>query len=281
MKVKSYQSKFIQELGSIYDTQESSTIFFMLLQKLKDLIRVDLALNPDIELLSEEVKQFNTHLKRLLEHEPIQYIIGKTHFYGLEFEVNSSVLIPRTETEDLINWIVEDYKYNSEIELLDIGTGSGCIAVSLAKHLEEASVSAIDVSDKALAVAKRNALLNEVDISFIQKDILNTDELEVEFDVIVSNPPYVRNLEKAEMRGNVLEHEPHLALFVEDTDPLIFYDKIARLGLQSLKEGGKLYFEINQYLPEEMKKLLVDLGYKDVTLKKDIYDNYRMISGTK
>ncbi|MCB9426204.1 MAG: peptide chain release factor N(5)-glutamine methyltransferase [Flavobacteriales bacterium] len=280
MKVKSYQSKFIQELGSIYDTQESNTIFFMLLQKLKGLARVDLALNPDIELVTEEVEQFNAYLKRLLEHEPIQYIIGKTHFYGLEFEVNSSVLIPRTETEDLINWIVEDYKYNSKIELLDIGTGSGCIAISLAKHLE-ASVSAIDVSDGALAVAKKNASNCNVNIDFIQKDILTTNTLEGKFDVIVSNPPYVRNLEKTEMRGNVLEHEPHLALFVEDTNPLIFYDKIARLALQSLKEGGKLYFEINQYLPEEMKKLLVDLGYKDVTLKKDIYDNYRMISGTK
>lgn len=280
MKVKSYQSKFIQELGSIYDTQESNTIFFMLLQKHKDVARVDLALNPDIEFAVQEVEEFDTHLSRLLRYEPIQYIIGKTHFYGLEFEVNSSVLIPRTETEDLINWIVEDYKYNSKIELLDIGTGSGCIAISLAKHLE-ASVSAIDVSGEALAVAKRNALENEVTIHFIQKNILTTDTLEGKFDVIVSNPPYVRNLEKAEMRGNVLEHEPHLALFVEDTNPLIFYDKIARLALQSLKNGGKLYFEINQYLPEEMKSLLVDLGYEDVTLKKDIYNNYRMISGTK
>lgn len=282
MKIKTYQSQFLAQLQNIYDVQESSTMFFILLEEIKNISRVDLALDQELVLTSDEEALFDSYLSRLLQHEPIQYITGRASLFGLDFEVNSKVLIPRTETEDLINWIIEDYKTNAdEIKLLDIGTGSGCIAISLAKHLTQAKVTALDVSPDAIKVALANAVKNLVVIDFIEKDILKTEYLDEQYDVIVSNPPYVRNLEKQEIRDNVLEHEPHLALFVTDDNPLIFYDKIARLAFYNLKEGGRLYFEINQYLPKQMEQLLVSLGYKNVQLKKDIYGNYRMISGEK
>lgn len=281
MKIKAYQTHFLEQLQSLYDAQESSTIFFILLDEIKSISRIDLALDQDLALTYKEEEVFNSYLIRLLNHEPVQYITGEASLYGLDFKVNSNVLIPRTETEDLINWIVEDYQSNQEIKLLDIGTGSGCIAISIAKNLKQTKVTALDVSPDAIKVALGNAVKNNVAIDFIEKDILKTDKLDATYDVIVSNPPYVRNLEKAEMRGNVLAHEPHLALFVEDTAPLIFYDKIARLAFDNLSEGGKLYFEINQYLPKEMEALLESVGFRSVTLKKDIYNNYRMIAGIK
>ena len=167
------------------------------------------------------------------------------------------------------------------MKIVDIGTGSGCIAISLAKNLKNAQVSAIDVSEKALAIANKNAEINEVEVNFILKNILQTEDLENQFDVIVSNPPYVRNLEKAEIKPNVLEFEPHLALFVDDNDALLFYRKIAQLAQKNLSENGKLFFEINQYLGKETVDLLENLGFKNIELKKDIYGNDRMIKCKK
>jgi release factor glutamine methyltransferase len=198
----------------------------------------------------------------------------------LDFEVNENVLIPRPETEELVDWILSNNRIietSNPLKILDIGTGSGCIAISLAKNLPNAQVYAIDVSEQALATAEKNAKRNNVNVIFIQKDILATEDLGQQFDIIVSNPPYVRNLEKEEIKKNVLNNEPHLALFVQDNDALIFYTKIANLAQKNLSDNGQLYFEINQYLGKEMIALLQNLNFKNIELRKDIYGNDRMI----
>jgi len=243
-----------------------------------------LALNLTFVFSNSAIEKWNSVLEKLEKEIPIQYILGNAHFYGLEFEVNENTLIPRPETEELVEWII---KNNSKIEgfkdlkILDIGTGSGCIAISLAKNLPHAKVFAIDVSEKALETAKKNALTNETEVTFLLKNILETDDLEQQFDIIVSNPPYVRNLEKEEIKKNVLEYEPHLALFVEDNDALIFYRKISELAQKNLTENGQLYFEINQYLGTEMIDLLEAKNFATIELRKDIYENDRMIFGRK
>jgi release factor glutamine methyltransferase len=227
--------------------------------------------------------RWETVLSELKKEKPIQYILGETEFYGLRFRVNENTLIPRPETEELVELIISDNqitKNTNSLTILDIGTGSGCIAISLAKNLSNAKVSAIDVSEKALEMAKKNAEINEVNVNFILADVLKISTLQEKYDVIVSNPPYVRNLEKHEIKPNVLEFEPHLALFVEDDDALIFYRKIAELALKNVSENGKLYFEINQYLGKETVELLENLGFKNVKLIKDIYENDRMIFAT-
>jgi release factor glutamine methyltransferase len=277
MKLKQYRTYFIEKLIPLYDSMEAESFFGIALEELKGWKRVDLALNPEATLSSEEIMQWNAVLSQLEERRPIQYIFGKAHFYGLDFEVNSDTLIPRPETEELVAWIVSENENKGSIKILDIGTGSGCIAVSLAKNITGASVAAIDISTGALAVAKRNAARNDANVTFMQQDILAAETLQGNFDVIVSNPPYVRHLEKSEIRENVLDYEPHLALFVEDNDALLFYRTIASLAKSSLLPGGKLYFEINQYLGAEMTDMLSDMGFKDIVLRKDIYGNDRMM----
>ena len=283
MTIKQYRAQFIQELTSIYDAGEAESFFYLILEAKHQLKRVDLALQPDLAFSESELKTWSSILEQLKKEIPIQYILGTTHFYGLEFEVNSNVLIPRPETEELVDWIVQKSKIKnqeSKIKILDIGTGSGCIAISLAKNLPNAEVFALDVSDKALATAKSNAEFNQVEIQFIHQSILETEDLGQQFDLIVSNPPYVRHLEKQEIKKNVLDNEPHLALFVEDNDALIFYRKIAQLAKKNLCPNGQLYFEINQYLGQETLDLLQEMGFKDTTLRKDIYGNDRMIQCT-
>lgn len=280
MKLKEYRTYFIEKLVPIYDVMEAESFFAITLEELKGWRRTDLALNPDAELKNEDIKKWDDVLVQLEVQKPIQYIFGKAHFYGLEFEVNSNTLIPRPETEELVEWIISENKFKGKISILDIGTGSGCIAISLSKNLTDADVSAIDVSDDALAVAKRNGQRNDVEVNFMYKDILTADALPQTYDVIVSNPPYVRHLEKAEIKENVLQYEPHLALFVEDNDPLLFYRKIALLAKGSLTSGGKLYFEINQYLGNETVDMLEEFGFINIELKKDIYGNDRMVGAT-
>jgi release factor glutamine methyltransferase len=283
MTIKHYRAQFIQELTYIYDIGEAESFFYLILEAKHQLKRVDLALQPDLAFSELELKTWTSILDQLKKEIPIQYILGTTHFYGLEFEVNSNVLIPRPETEELVDWIVQKSKIKnqeSKIIILDIGTGSGCIAISLAKNLPNAEVFALDVSDKALATAKSNAEFNQVEIQFIHQSILETEDLGQQFDLIVSNPPYVRHLEKQEIKKNVLDNEPHLALFVEDNDALIFYRKIAQLAKKNLCPNGQLYFEINQYLGQETLDLLQEIGFKDITLRKDIYGNDRMIQCT-
>ncbi len=281
MKIKEYKTKFIAELLPFYDEMEAESFFYLILENQRQLRRIDLALNIDLVFSKDELLIWNSILEKLQLEIPIQYILGTTHFYGLEFNVNENVLIPRPETEELVEWIISSTTKSPKfknLKILDIGTGSGCIAISLAKNIPNAEISAIDISDKALATAKENADLNKVNITFIQRNILETTDLEQQFDIIVSNPPYVRNLEKAEIKNNVLENEPHIALFVEDNDALIFYRKIAELVTKNLPIEGKLFFEINQYLGKETVELLEKMHFKNIELRKDIYGNDRMIA---
>lgn len=279
MNIKEYRTQFIQELTLIYDAGEAESFFYLILEEKKQLKRIDLALHPDLFFSEEEIGVWNAILEQLQQEIPIQYLLGKTSFYGLDFEVNAAVLIPRPETEELVEWILESQKSKVEsqkVKILDIGTGSGCIAISLAKNLPDATVFALDVSEEALATAKKNAANNSVNVTFIHQNILETEDLLQQFDIIVSNPPYVRNLEKEEIKKNVLENEPHLALFVADNDALVFYKKIAQLAQKNLLPNGQLYFEINQYLGKEMVNLLEKMNFKTVDLRKDIYGNDRM-----
>ncbi len=290
MVIKELKTHFFDSLKNIQDEQEIESFFFILTEYLHDLKRVDLALNPNFEISEEEVEKWNVILTELQQEKPIQHITGEAWFYGLKFEVNENTLIPRPETEELVEWIIESIKsevQSRKLEILDIGTGTGCIPISVKTNLPQANVSAIDISEKALEVAKRNAASNKVEINFIQTNILEVEDLSqlptlnsqlpTSFDIIVSNPPYVRNLEKQEIKKNVLDYEPHLALFVEDTDALLFYRKIAQLALKNLSPNGLLFFEINQYLGKETVELLDNLGFKNIELKKDIYGNDRMI----
>jgi len=281
MLLKQYKVHFFDALKNIQDEQEIESFFFILIEYLHNLKRVDVALNPNFELSDEEVEKWNTILVELQQEKPIQYITGEAWFYGLRFEVNENTLIPRPETEELVEFILKETSNfqlpASSLNILDIGTGTGCIPISLKVNLPQANVSAIDISEKALEVAKRNAASNKAEINFIQANILEVLDLNQNFDIIVSNPPYVRNLEKQEIKKNVLDYEPHLALFVEDTDALLFYRKIAQLALKNLSPNGLLFFEINQYLGIETVELLENLGFKNIELKKDIYGNDRMI----
>jgi release factor glutamine methyltransferase len=290
MLLKQYKTHFFNTLKDIQEEQEIESFFFILSEYLHNLKRVDVALNPNFELLDADVKKWDSILVQLQQEKPIQYITGKTWFYGLQFEVNENTLIPRPETEELVKWILDSQKLkdkSQKVEVLDIGTGSGCIPIALKANLPRANVSAIDVSQQALVVAKRNADLNKVTINFIPANILEVEDLSQltssfihhpsSYNIIVSNPPYVRNLEKREIKKNVLDYEPHLALFVADKEPLLFYRKIAQLALKSLAPNGLLFFEINQYLGKETIELLENLGFKNIELKKDIYGNDRMI----
>ena len=289
MLLKQYKSHFFDALKNSQDEQEIESFFFILTEYLHNLKRIDVALNPNFELSDEEVEKWNAILAQLQQDKPIQYITGEAWFYGLKFEVNENTLIPRPETGELVEWIIESWKLEAgsrksenqkRINILDIGTGTGCIPIALKANLPQANVSAIDVSENALEVAKRNAELNKVEINFIQANILEVEDLSQlpsSYNIIVSNPPYVRNLEKQEIKKNVLDYEPHLALFVEDTDALLFYRKIAQLAIKNLSPNGLLFFEINQYLGKETFELLENLGFKNIELKKDIYGNDRMV----
>lgn len=280
MKLRDYKADFIEKLTPIYDNKEAEQFFYITLEELKGWKRINLALQPDAELIPDEIKKWD-EVKMQLEHQkPIQYIFGKAHFYGLDFKVNEHTLIPRPETEELAEWIINENKNKGKLKILDIGTGSGCIAITLAKNLPDAQVCAIDVSKEALATARENAIINNTEVIFIEQDILGTASLTEMFDIIVSNPPYVRELEKQEIKSNVLDYEPHLALFVADNDALLFYRKIAQLAKRSLTKQGILYFEINQYLGNEMTYMLKQMQFKNIDLRKDIYSNYRMLRAT-
>lgn len=284
MTIKQYRDNFIQELTPIHGADEAESFFYLILEDKNKLRRIDLALQPELAFSKVEIEDYNSLLEQLKLEVPVQHLLGSAHFYGMEFVVNENVLIPRSETEELVEWIVADCKNNTStqpIKILDIGTGSGCIAISLAKNIKNAQVFAIDVSEKALATAKINAEKNDVNVTFLLADILKTTDLNEEFDIIVSNPPYIRNLEKEEIKKNVLAYEPHLALFVADDNALVFYRKIAALAQKHLAEAGYLYYEINQYLGKETVALLENFDFKNTQLRKDIYGNDRMTKSQK
>ncbi|NLC49091.1 MAG: peptide chain release factor N(5)-glutamine methyltransferase [Bacteroidales bacterium] len=232
------------------------------------------------ELSDNEKQNIISIVKRLQKGEPIQYILGVTEFYGLDLKVTSSVLIPRPETEELVEWILLETKQLNP-HILDIGTGSGCIAITLSKKMKYATVDAWDVSAEALEVAKENAKANNVSIKFSKVDVLAKQDLDKRFDIIVSNPPYIIESEKKVMSKNVLDFEPHQALFVSNNDALIFYDRIADIAVKLLNKNGMLYFEINQAYGQQIVQLLQQKNFINIELKKDISGNYRMIRAMK
>jgi len=285
MTLKEFRLFFTNALKEKYPKTEIAAFFFLLLENKLNLQRIDTVLKPDFIIDDTILSELKSTLKRLQKEEPIQYILGETEFYGLPFIVNKNTLIPRPETEELVEWILLEIAklqgcITPTLSVLDIGTGTGCIPICLAKNLTGVKITAIDISSEALKVAKQNATLNNVEITFLEMDILKTHQLEKQYDIIVSNPPYVRELEKAEIKNNVLQNEPHLALFVEDHTPLIFYAKIADLAKQYLTKKGILFFEINQYLGKETIEMLEQKGFKNIELKKDVFGNDRMIQAS-
>lgn len=276
---KQIKAHFHAQLSGLYDSKEIDSFFYLTLEKLHRLKRIDLALHPEKEIPSEEVSHWENVLKALQQEQPIQYILGETFFYDLRLYVNEFTLIPRPETEELVAWILEEIKQKNiqNPTILDIGTGTGCIPIALKKNLSSSSIYAIDISEEALLIAQKNAHNNKTEVHFWKKNILETENLQKQFDIIVSNPPYVRQVEKQEMKTNVLVYEPHLALFVSDENPLVFYKKIAQLALHHLAPNGLLFFEINQYLGNETVQFLAKLGFKHIELRKDMYGNDRMI----
>lgn len=272
-------AQFKQGLSGIYDAQEISSISMMALTEVLNTSNGMIKAVGDRHITFAQQNELNNILDQLKTGKPLQYALGYTEFYGLKFLVNPSTLIPRPETEELVQWILNSVS-NKTLNILDIGTGTGCIAISLKKNLAGAQVSAMDVSVDALNTAKENATLNEVKINFIEADILNYQS-DNHYSVIVSNPPYVTLEDKKLMRRNVTDFEPHTALFVPEDDPLIFYKAIAEFASHNLEDGGLLFFEINESLGKETAQLLMDKGFKDVEIKKDLSDRDRMVKAIK
>ena len=282
MKLSQLKINFTTVLQGVYDKEEVHCFFYILCDFFLQYSRFEVSMSQDTVVSETNIARFEKVLLRLKTQEPIQYILGTTEFYGLTFKVNEHTLIPRPETEELVDWVLSNlHDQDSMLDILDIGTGSGCIAISLAKNIPTARVSGLDISEKALEVAQENAVKNQVLVSFCKKDILETTALKNKYDVMVSNPPYVRQLEKKAMNANVLDYEPGLALFVPNEDPLLFYRKIAQLAMVSLQTRGWLYFEINEYLSKEMDVLLKDIGFANIEIKKDFREVPRMIKCQK
>ncbi len=268
-------SDFKRLLSGVYDEREARNLYYEVLQSLLSCDMKTLLLRGDAMMTAERRAAFGAVAARLRSGEPLQHIMGESLFCGLRFEVNGDVLIPRPETEELVDWM-------SDVAgpvggLLDIGTGSGCIAITMKRRLPRMAVSAMDISPEALAVARRNAQRLEAEVCFIQDDILHPRADYPQYDAIVSNPPYIKECEKENMRENVLAHEPHSALFVPDANPLLFYDGIARFGWSHLAAGGWLFFEINEALGAETVSLLEGRGYREVLLRQDVNGKDRMI----
>ena len=264
-----------------YPDSEALALAKMLLVEAFGFSTLELYGGKDKEISGKRLDVLNEMIARLKKNEPIQYVIGMEVFCGWTFEVNENVLIPRPETQELVRWIEADWKSDAPCRILDVGTGSGCIAISLSKLLEGAEVEAWDISEGALRVARRNADRNEAQVFFRRVDVLKACTEDCRYDVIVSNPPYITESEKQDMDANVLDWEPHTALFVPDADPLLFYRRIAELGVSMLNEGGALYFEINRAYGEETVRMLEGLGYKQIELRKDNWGNDRMIKANR
>jgi release factor glutamine methyltransferase len=270
-----------KQLQGLYSENEIRSFYFLIYEKITGLTRTELIINKNTIFSIEQRKKADSFIEKLKKHEPIQYILGETVFYDLPFLANPSVLIPRPETEELVEWIVNEHISKNGLKILDIGTGSGCIAISLKFTLKSANVWAFDISESALETAGENAILNNVEVTFQQIDILKTDYSNLKWDIIVSNPPYISDNEKPEIQPNVLNYEPHLALFVNENDPMIFYKRIADYAQKYLNSGGKLFFEIHRDAGEKCIDILEKSGFKNVELRKDLFGNNRMIKGEK
>ncbi|HJV76774.1 MAG TPA: peptide chain release factor N(5)-glutamine methyltransferase [Paludibacter sp.] len=265
------------ELQGLYPDTEIRSFTNLIIEKLTGFSRTEIIVNKNTLFSDDQRHTIENFIENLKKFVPIQYILGETEFFGLPFYVNESVLIPRPETEELVDWIRNENDRSANLHMLDIGTGSGCIPISLKHEFPNATVDGFDISEQALETAKSNATLNKLKVTFSKVDILNAPDFDKRWDIIISNPPYVTELEKDEMQPNVLDHEPHLALFVPDNDPLLFYRHIARFALKHLQANGKLYFEINRGFGQACVELLTGLGFRDVELRKDISGNDRMI----
>lgn len=270
------------KLETIYDQDECDNLFYLTCYHIKQWGRSRVLFEKDNILAEEDEKAFSEILKPLLTHKPIQYIFGETEFYQLKFKVDEDVLIPRPETEELVDWIVKDYMGKRNIKFLDIGTGSGCIAISLAKNMIHAQAYAMDISNQALTVAEINAQELNVELHLLKADILEMTGVVVDehFNLIVSNPPYILKEESAEMRQNVLAFEPHQALFVTNQDPLQFYKAIADFTILNLQKEGQLYFETHELYHEQVKQMLQEKGFVNVTAKKDLQNKPRFLRAT-
>jgi len=272
---------FISELKNIYPDTEIKAFLNILFEHYAGMNKTQTFLHPDKELDEASVKKFTQALEKLKKEIPLQYITGVSDFYGLQFKVSPDVLIPRPETEELVDLIIQNHRQDKQLNILDIGTGSGCIPIALKKNLASAKISAMDISKAALQIAGENAQKNQCTIHFFKDDILHP-QLDYEyFDIIVSNPPYVRELEKKMMQKNVLENEPHQALFVPDNDALIFYRAIIDFAGKYLKKTGFLYLEINEFLSTELSNLLYSNSFINIKTHKDLQGKYRMISAVK
>ncbi len=275
---------FREELNGIYEVGELETMMAYCFEDFVNIKRAELSIRLNDTVSESDLLKFNFAVKDLKKFKPIQYILGNTYFYGIKLKVNAAVLIPRPETEELVDWILHDLKESptsASMRLLDLGTGSGCIPIVLKKNMPSLDVSAMDVSDLALNLAHENARMNGAEIHFWQDDILNPHPplWSSRYDVMVSNPPYVCMSEKNEMLANVLDYEPHLALFVPDNDPLLYYKAIADLALRNLNKGGKVYFELNQNYGLETKSMMEEKGFKNVIIKKDLNNKNRILRG--
>ena len=282
-KIKDIREYYLGRLIEIYPRHEASSMFDLLLESLTGISRTQRATDPGLRASESEILKIHFAVKDLLNHRPLQYILGDVLFWGLKLSVDERVLIPRPETEELVEWIIASAKGNPPASILDIGTGSGCIALALKKNFPEATVTAVDASEGAIEVAQKNADRNGLDVEIYQANLLN-EKMHIggrDFAIIVSNPPYVRNSEKNAMRKNVLDYEPEMALFVDDRDPLIFYRLIGEFALQRLSEGGRLFLEINENLGPETAGLLSRQGFADVAIRKDLAGKERMISAKK
>jgi release factor glutamine methyltransferase len=264
-----------EELATVYSGNELSAITRLLLCHITGFDYTGLLVNKNTIFSEKQNGLLNFYLQELKKMRPIQYVLGYTEFYGQKFNVDESVLIPRPETEELVEWIINESA--SDISILDIGTGSGCIPVSLKHKLPDSNVWACDISAEALVLAQRNATQNNTDIHFFECDILDKVKLKEQFDVIVSNPPYIPDLEMSEMESHVVDYEPHIALFVPNKDPLLFYREIAGFALKHLVCGGRLYFETHRRYARDCFSLLESMNFCDIELKKDIHGNERMI----
>jgi release factor glutamine methyltransferase len=278
--MQSARQYITEKLSGLYSDNEIRNFYYLIIENLTGLKIEQILANKNNELSPNQRNSFIIIVNRLYNFEPIQHIFGSTVFYRLPFKVNKHTLIPRPETEELVDWILSENPDKKNLSAVDIGTGSGCIAISIAKNKPDWKVSAFDISDEAIAIAKGNAVQNDVRIFFQKEDVLSSNFVSnksEKFDIIVSNPPYICETEKTTMSPNVLNYEPSLALFVSDSDPLIFYRQIALFAKKNLSENGQLYFEINQRFGKETVDLLAQIGFKEIVLRKDFFGNNRMI----
>ncbi|MCK4630706.1 MAG: peptide chain release factor N(5)-glutamine methyltransferase [Bacteroidales bacterium] len=275
-------SKFKRELKEQYSLPELQNFLYLIFQNLMELSKTDIHINPGKEIPDHFMIKINEIINELKEYKPIQYILGETEFYGCDIKIDQNTLIPRPETEELVRWILDETD-GDRCKIIDIGTGSGCIAVALAKNNISAKVFASDNSEEALKVARENAGINNTDITFFHFNINlpETSEILGLYDLIVSNPPYVTESEKRQMKKNVLKYEPHDALFVPDSNPLIFFRAILEFAESKLQPGGNIFFEINERFGKQMIQLLEKFNYHHIILRKDINNKDRMIKGTK